>query len=310
MKLALAALVLAAPFSQEPELPTHAIDVGEEELASFAFGPKGKQLFTAHEGAFLKSWSLKKDELLWSQPDGAIPARWIDVDGDGMVFTAYGAPYFNRYDPKTGESDGGVGGPTPTVGVTGIAADPKGRWAWLAMAGGGYQRLTPGNVNGWSKRGLENGRSTCIAASDKLVAIGGEDGAVWTAKASNADPEKELLGHEGPVNAVAFGPKGKLLVSGGEDRTVRVWSASKGKLQHTLEGHGAPVRFVAVDPKAKLVASVDADGTIRVWSAKEGEVVATLSAGGEPKGLEFRPGAAALAVGVGTTITIWDLSEL
>ena len=50
-----------------------------------------------------------------------------------------------------------------------------------------------------------------------------------------------LRGHEGPVYAVAFVPKGNLVVSGGADGTVRLWDMAEGVERATLARHQAVI---------------------------------------------------------------------
>src|SRR2546430_13628281 len=45
-------------------------------------------------------------------------------------------------------------------------------------------------------------------------------------------------GHQGPVTAVAFTPKGDLIISASADKTAQVWNVSDGKATRKLE-HGA-----------------------------------------------------------------------
>ncbi len=51
-----------------------------------------------------------------------------------------------------------------------------------------------------------------------------------------AQPYKDLEGHTGPVNAIAFTPDSRYLVSAGSDRQVILWSIPYGSLIGRLSG--------------------------------------------------------------------------
>ncbi|MGA1132218.1 MAG: AAA-like domain-containing protein, partial [Prochlorotrichaceae cyanobacterium] len=58
----------------------------------------------------------------------------------------------------------------------------------------------------------------------------------------------KLLGHEGPVSAVAFSPVGDRIVSGSSDGTLRLWDVQGNPIGEPFQGHTSSVLSVAFSP--------------------------------------------------------------
>ncbi|XP_022133751.1 WD and tetratricopeptide repeats protein 1 isoform X3 [Momordica charantia] len=90
--------------------------------------------------------------------------------------------------------------------------------------------------------------------------------------------EKELEGHQGCVNAVAWNSSGSLLISGSDDTRINIWSYSGRKLLHSVDtGHSANIFCTKFVPETsdELVVSGAGDSEVEignpnvVWSASE-----------------------------------------
>ena len=145
----------------------------------------------------------------------------------------------------------------------------------------------------------------------------GGDGTVRVWRLADGVPVGEpLAGHDGAVNAVAFGrlPDGApVVISGGGDGTVRVWRLADGvPVGEPLAGHDGAVNAVAfgrLPDGAPVVISGGGDGTVRVWRLSDGVPV------GEPLGLPERLSAVvthgnAIVTAAGADIAVHELTRL
>ncbi|RME56506.1 MAG: hypothetical protein D6790_14590, partial [Caldilineae bacterium] len=118
-----------------------------------------------------------------------------------------------------------------------------------------------------------------------------------------------LVGHAGPIRAVAFLPDGKQAVSAGEDCTPILWDLTTGKGTLRYRGHTGPVYHVSVSRDGARLFSASADGTLRVWDVETGHPLACLA---EPRGAicqaRFLPdGRGAISTGTDGVLTLWDV---
>jgi serine/threonine protein kinase len=92
-------------------------------------------------------------------------------------------------------------------------------------------------------------------------------------------PVMQLVGHKGPVIAVASADEGRWVVSAGADATMRLWSGISGALVRTIELSEGAVTAFAVDERRALVGHKG--GTIVLWDLEQGERLATVQHGSE-----------------------------
>ncbi|KAA8528339.1 hypothetical protein F0562_035694 [Nyssa sinensis] len=81
--------------------------------------------------------------------------------------------------------------------------------------------------------------------------------------------ERELEGHLGCVNAVAWNSKGSLLISGSDDTRINIWSYSSRELLHSIEtGHSANIFCTKFVPETsdELVVSGAGDAEVRLFN--------------------------------------------
>ena len=249
------------PKQLEPTL----IATHPEVITKLTVGVKGKVLYTADKVNSRRAWELKKERYLWeSSPEPKMAVFQGFVAGEKALATCVGAPSYQLYDLKTGERTGKSTGLAIMAGMPCLAFDPKGKWLWLGSNEGGAVRLTPGSVNGWSKRGFPNGGTPCMALDSKAkqLALGGMDGTVRfiDPKSTQKDEDTTLEVHDAAVTALAFGPKGKLLLWNVED------ASHPASLVAKAEGPVAGVHFLN---KGKGLVTTTGGKSVQLWDLSE-----------------------------------------
>ncbi len=121
-----------------------------------------------------------------------------------------------------------------------------------------------------------------------------------------------LLGHAGPVRALAFRADGSALVSGSADKTARIWDlndkAAPEKTQFT--GHAADVTAVAFSANGQQALSGAGDHSLKLWNAADGtEIKAFAGHAGSVVGVAFRADGHPVSASSDKTIRIWNPAD-
>jgi WD40 repeat protein len=87
---------------------------------------------------------------------------------------------------------------------------------------------------------------------------------------------KALRGHNGPIRALAFAPRGNALASGGDDQTVRLWDLTTGNELRILRGHKSRITDLAFAPDGRRIASASWDDAARIWDLGSAQTQALL----------------------------------
>jgi len=104
----------------------------------------------------------------------------------------------------------------------------------------------------------------------------------------NSTGSRELKGHKGAVNGVAWSSDGRRLASASSDHTIRVWSlksilssqssSGSGASYQEMKGHTGSVEQVAWSPAdVDVLASLGADKTVKIWDTRSSTCTTTLS---------------------------------
>jgi WD40 repeat protein len=238
------------------------------EVRRLVFSADGRRLSGAGTpggpgkgGARAVVWEVASGRVLAARDNLGAEVSYLAFSGEGARLAAAGEGRFvDFWNAVRGEQ------PRPLdifMGpVQALAFDPGGRWLAVANGDRGSEQFVDYGVQVWD------------AAGGKPV--------YW------------FVGHERPVQRIAFGHggpggQGDLLATAGADHTVKVWdlaaAQSRAVLRQplfTLYGHTQPVRAVAFSPDGTRLVSASCDdtkrqGEVKFWDVATGEEVLTLA---------------------------------
>jgi WD40 repeat protein len=192
----------------------------------------------------------------------------------------------------------------------------------VSRDGGGGLRLwevsTGRPLGQLSLPGDQRAGPTALSADGKLLAVGGNDGAVYLLDLRTGKAVRRLVGPAEQASALAFSPDGKLLASGrdfdyprkhGQDNPIQLWDVATGRELRRLVGHKDTVLSLAFSPDGKTLASGAEryDGTLRLWDVATGKERLSLKGHGEVRSVAFSPDGKEIATsGMDRTIRLWD----
>jgi WD40 repeat protein len=164
-------------------------------------------------------------------------------------------------------------------------------------------------VHEWVNVGL-----ACMAASDKHVLAGMDDGSVRVLDANLEKTLGQFSQHKEPILCVGLSPNGKHAASSsgnkGPGRSVRVWEVETVKELFQLKGHDSDVWTIAFSPLGDRIATASDDGTVRIWDATTGAELTMLKGKGMQSTVAWSAdGKYVAAGGQDLTVRVWEVAS-
>lgn len=119
-----------------------------------------------------------------------------------------------------------------------------------------------------------------------------------------------LLGHEGPITALAFSPDNARIVSGSADKTARIWNLADSKELAKFAAHTNTVTAVAFAPNGQQVASGAADNILKLWNAADGAELKNFAGHtGAVTAVIVHPNGQVVSASADQTIRFWNPAD-
>ena len=260
------------------------------------------------EGKTLASTGRDKTVRLWDR-DATASRSIINLAGEGMALA------FSPQSKSLAVATSATTGPNPAPGLIRQFDPATGRTRPRMFRG------HPSIV--WALAFSPDGKSLATAGDDRSVRT-------WdtlTARAQSVHqggyppgttPDRFLMAHLDPVEAVAIAPGGKA-VAVASSTSVTLWDCPTGAVRRLLtaaRSHWAPVAgtvlALAYSPDGSILAAGGKDRAVTLWNVEGGRVPATLEGDdfGVITSLAFSPDGKTLAFGSqDASVTLWDVAS-
>jgi serine/threonine protein kinase len=281
------------------QMGTSPLQDGDSQIYCDAFSPDGRLLASGEDNETVKIWDTATGRHLRTIKGrtGSVVAVALSPDGHLLASCTPDSPTIRLWDMTSGNPVRALRSHMGEAPI--LTFSPDGRT--LAGGGAGHTARLWDIATG---RCLDTLNSDKIRLRDRLLALSGRF----------SDEPSDLDGCD--VSAIAFSPDRQMLACGDEDGLVRLWTLATGRLWHTLEDSDderprANVRprnysgdrdYVAYPDRRETRGSA---GNLRYMmnrARNHGYMSGTVSA------LAFSRGGRQMAVAIGDSLQMWDLT--
>ncbi|KAJ1568394.1 hypothetical protein HK096_006644, partial [Nowakowskiella sp. JEL0078] len=112
--------------------------------------------------------------------------------------------------------------------------------------------------------------SVAVLPNDSKIVLGSANKSIKFWHSSSGQWLRDILGHSGNVNSVAFSHDGLCIVSGSDDCFVIVWNVNTGESLLKVSNYTNVVNSVVLCSDSSRIVSGSSDRTVRVWDSFTG----------------------------------------
>ncbi len=234
------------------------------------------------DGGTLATLAQDKIVRLWNPVDGQAAGQFNSPgEARGVAIAGNGQKLLLGSDGRSWLVDRG-GALLQTLRHAGPAARPAFHpdgvrllWCQQQAVAIDRQRLIWAEALGKPIRGLQ-----WLPKSDFIVVVG-DDQQVRLVQAQDGKTHKTLLGHEGPITALAVEEAGPSLVTSGADKKTIHWDLAENKPRRTWTTP-QPVVQLALSPQGQRLVMSFSDHTLQVYDAASGDLMQQLESHAGP----------------------------
>lgn len=239
---------IAVVLMNNAEAPREPLDGPGDAVHFLDWHPRGPLLLAGSADCVCYMWNAAKAKFMMAFAGHEAPVTAGGFSGDGkLVLTASMDMSVRVWNPSSGETLRRVQNGMAGIGGVFHTAD--------------VMCLTVGPVD---------------TPAAKLVATGCGGGDVFVTQVETGLVVKQLQGHVGGVESVAFSAaemRPVLLATGGGDGAIHVWDAVSGTERCRFEHAGVTVKVVW-HPRRPVLATGSSDGSVALWDALGGKRLA------------------------------------
>lgn len=163
-------------------------------------------------------------------------------------------------------------------------------------------------------------RAALFDADAKILVVGishaiidGGDGTGTIAIYDLETDKPKLVKTPTPVEKLALHPTKKIAVGvNWQESQISVWDLEQAKLVRKIDVHAKDqISWLTFNRSGTALLCCSLDGSARLWNVETGKEIGVIIPNGEPiNGAAFSDDGRFVALGVGTNVTIWDVSNL